>query len=207
MQTPISYSVNAIFVLHWVDKITKDNQLSLSVQLLMILCQNIFTFSPMYTKLVFRWNDPLQSFVFADLDQAIRTDQMHRALFHCKTWSELKSAVHPDEYGFLVYMHYDFDDKKAEIEPDGEINWDFFSKDSYRNGSNPAFLIYSMNEIIPADILEEFGTYEIFTEVFSYRRITADKLVPMITSLTARGYDVAPAGDLIFDDFYNGSQP
>ena len=159
----------------------------------------------MNPKLVFRWNDPLQSFVFATLDQAIRTDQMHRAFFNCKTWAELKAVVHQDEFGFLVYMYYDFDDDRAEIDPDGEINWDFCSKDSYRKGTYPAFLIYSMDEIIPSDILEEFGTYEIFTEVFSYRRITADKLVPMIAALTARGYDVAPAGELIFDDFYTRS--
>ncbi len=154
-------------------------------------------------KLVFRWNDSVQSFVFASLDQAIRTDQLHRALFHCKTWEELKSDLHPDEYSFIVYMHYDFDDEKAEIEPDGEINWDFFSKDSYRKGTYPAFLIYSMNEVIPSEILKEFGSHEIFTEVFSYRRITADKLVPMITALTMHGYDVSPSGDLIFDDFYS----
>lgn len=144
----------------------------------------------------------MESFVFADETQAIRTDQLHRSLYRSKTWVELKAAVHPDEYGFIVYMYYDFDDEFAETEPTGAINWDFCDIESYTGAIYPAFLIYSMEDIIPEDILKMYGSKEVITDYGSYRRIAPKNLVPMITALTNRGYAVEPAGDLIFDDFY-----
>lgn len=153
-------------------------------------------------KLLFRWNDILESFVFADEGQAIRTDQLHRSLFRAHTWEDLKASVHPDEYWYLVSMYHDFELEMLDTEPSGNINWDFFDNNSYSEGIYPAFLIYTMEEIIPEDILGEFGSDEILTDYGSYRQIKPVKLVPMIGALTSRGYDVVPAGDLIFDDFF-----
>lgn len=144
----------------------------------------------------------MDSFVFADEARAIRTNQLHRALFRSKTWADLKAAVHPDEYEFIVYKYYDYNDELAETELTGEINWEFCDKDSYMGAIYPAFLIYEMENIIPEDVLKSFGSDEIITDYGSYRQIKPDKLVPMISALTARGYEVAPAGNLIFDDFY-----
>ena len=143
----------------------------------------------------------MDSFVFADEARAIRTNQLHRALFRSKTWADLKAAVHPDDYGFIVYMFYDYNDELAETEPTGEINWEFCHMDSYTGAIYPAFLIYDMEDIIPQDVLAEFGSGEIITDYGSYRQIKAVKLVPMISALTALGYEVAPAGELIFDAF------
>ena len=61
-----------------------------------------------------------------------------------------------------------------------------------------AWLLSKFLKLTP---LEEFGTYEIFTEVFSSRRITSDKLVPMITALTARGYGLHELVDLYLMTF------
>ncbi len=144
----------------------------------------------------------MKSFVFANEDDAIRKDQLHRAIYRCKTWAELKTSIHPDEYKFIIYMYYDYDDMKAEIEPTGEIDWSFFDLDSYSGAIYPSFLIYHMKEILPEDILNEYGGEEIITDYDSYHQIKPEKLVPMITALIARGFDVAPAGNLIFDDFY-----
>ncbi len=159
----------------------------------------------MKPKLFFRWNDIMESFVFADEQQAIRTDQLHRTLFKAQTWEDLKIAVHPDDYLFLVSMYNEFAEDNGINEPSGEINWECIDTDSYSGGLYPAFLIYSMEDIIPHEILTKFGSDEIITDYDLYRQIKPGNLVPMITALSARGYDLAPAGDLIFDDFYTGS--
>lgn len=156
----------------------------------------------MKPKLLYRWNETMESFVFADEVSAIRTDQLHRAIYRSKTWADLKAAVHPDDYWFVVSMFHDHDENTASIEPTGDIDWNFYDQETYSEGIYPSFLIYDMEDIIPDNILQMYGSEEVITDYGSYRRIAPKNLVPMITALTNRGYEVAPAGDLIFDYFY-----
>lgn len=156
----------------------------------------------MKPKLLYGWNDIMKSFVFAEEAQAIRTDHLHRELNRFKTWEDLKTAVHPDDYWFVVSMYHDHDEDTASIEPTGVIGWNFYDQETYSEGIYPAFLIYYLEDIIRDDILQMYGSRDIISDFGSYRQIKPEKLVPMISALTARGYEVAPAGDLIFDDFY-----
>lgn len=155
----------------------------------------------MKVKLVFRWNEHKESFVFAKLAEAIRIDKIHRAVFKSKTWKELKDSVHPDDYNHLLQMYSDEAGDDNDPSPTEKINWDFFNLDDYGQAYFPRWLIYEMEEIIPPDILEKYGGEEEITDMGSYRQIKPENLVPMITALTARNFDVSPAGELVFDAF------
>ncbi len=157
----------------------------------------------MNPKFVFRWNDIMESFVFADLDHAISVDKVHRALFTTKTWGELKSSIDDRNFDFILQIFLnDQDEDAGDPALDELIDWKFFDTDLYGQGIFPAFLIYHMQEIIPEDILNKYGGDEIITDLGSYRQVKPEKLVPMISALTAQGYELAPAGNLKFDDFF-----
>jgi hypothetical protein len=144
--------------------------------------------------------------VFAEKSVAHRIDAIHPALSEAKTWREFRRMLPKGEWKEIVGKISEWYDESRPDDESDVLRWDldetpfngFEDVPGVSEGYYPPWLEKAQDQILPADILENFATLKDTFLDGSFSHIDEDKADQVVAALRAKGYKVERADNLLF---------
>ncbi len=132
--------------------------------------------------------------VFASESRAKYVARLHQALRTSRTWAQFRAAVPPGEYSAIIRSFDDF----GEPRPRSTDSFSAESVPGWSDGDYPPWLQKEMEDVVPMDILEAYGTLERTFVNGCYWHLPSGRASDIVKALEGRGFIVREASDLKF---------
>lgn len=132
---------------------------------------------------------------FAPRQIAEWVDQIHRALWNSKTWSQFRRRMPPEEYVRLMKSEFD---EIGEPRPADRAKFEATMISGVGDGDYPPWLAQRMADWIPLDLLEKYATNEASVLNGNFWEILEEDAEKFANELRALGYTVTEMPDSEF---------
>lgn len=133
--------------------------------------------------------------VFAERKRALLIARIHAAINSSKTWAEFRSLMPRDAYSDVIRASFDDNDEPRPRSTD-EFSGEYVS--GWSDGDYPPWLQLEMGRLLPASVLERFGTLESTHLNGSYWSIPEKNLEAICEVLATMGWNLEFAPELPF---------
>jgi len=137
----------------------------------------------------------MDAVVFASPTQAYEVHTIRSALEQAKTWGELEILMPPGEVEDILTRA---DDDVDEVRPEPEDSFSAEQVPGFSDGDYPFWLQQTMDNVLPADILERYATLTATVLNGDFWHIDTEYADAIVEELQQRGITVAERPDLDF---------
>ena len=136
-----------------------------------------------------------EGLVFAPADRARLISQIHEAINNSRTWEQFRKSIPRKAYSEII--HDSFDDA-GEPRPKGSDRFEGEMVAGWCDGDYPAWLQSEMGDVLPSEVLQQYGTLETTFINGCYWHLPPENCDAICDSLKVLGWELERAQNLFF---------